>query len=109
MAEELSKLVEDSEVDNPLAEVVAKLETEIEAVKDARLEERFIWIVVVISLFDSMIFGSMESWSAPVIIGLIELVLLVVLARRYGIQEVDQMLAKFLDRAADLTHKSKVN
>jgi hypothetical protein len=64
--------------------------------------------MITIFLFDSVIFDKMESWSGPIVIGLVQLILLVVLARRLGIQEVSQILAKFLDRAAELTHPGRV-
>lgn len=101
---DLEKLA-DVEKDDPAADALGKLSDELELLKDARLEERFGWICVCIILLDTILFDKMESWSGPIIIGAIELILLVVLARRFGIQEVSQMLAKFLDRAAERSQK----
>ncbi|MDB5683459.1 MAG: hypothetical protein JWM75_1157 [Sphingomonas bacterium] len=100
--DDLTKLARRS-VDTAEADAIASLSNALEALRDARNEERFIWIVVTIVLFDAMIFAKIESWSGPIVIGLVQLILLVVAARRLGIQEVSQILAKFLDRAADIT------
>jgi hypothetical protein len=84
------------------SDAIATLSNELEALRDSRSEERFIWVVSAIVAFDSYIFSKMDSWSGPVVIGIIEFLLLVVLARKLGIQEVSQVLAKLLDRAAEV-------
>jgi len=65
------------------------------------------WVSCAIVGFDSYVFSRMESWSAPIVIGIIQFLLLVVLARRLGIQEVSQVLAKLLDRAVEVMPASK--
>lgn len=77
------------------------LANELEAERDARKEERFIMILGFIVLADALIFSNMETWTGPLVIGVIELVGLAVLARKWGVQEVAQFLAMFFQRMAD--------
>lgn len=77
------------------------LANELERERDARKEERFLLILAFIVLADAYIFSHMESWSGPLVIGVIELVGLAVLARKWGVQEVSQFLAMFFQRMAD--------
>lgn len=88
------------------SDAIATLSRELEALKDARAEERFIWVVSAIVLFDAFVFDKMASWSGPIVIGVIQFLLLIVLARKLGIQEVSQVLAKLLDRAAEITQSN---
>ena len=82
--------------DARLAAAKQTLESEVERGRDAREEERFIWAVIVTILFDVIVFDRFETWTAPVIIGALEMVVLLVLARRWGIQEVDTLVARVL-------------
>lgn len=107
LSTDLDALAEPASAPDKVAEAAAALEDQVETLTDDRLEERFAWIVVSMILFDAALFHDAESWSGPLVIGILELVLLVVLARKYQIQEVSQILAKFLDRAADYTNKPK--
>lgn len=103
MGDDLDKLSRTDEPPHPLEAAVEKLEERLEEAVDDRYEERFLWVVVVIILADALIFSHMENWTGPIIIGLFELVAILVLARRWRIEEVPQILAKFLDRAAEHT------
>lgn len=74
------------------ASATADLEQELQGEKDARREERFIFVAFLVSLVDAFIFLNMQSWTGPVVIGLIQLVAFTVYARRSGIDEVAQIL-----------------
>lgn len=78
------------------ARATADLERELQYEKEARREERFIFLVFIVALVDAFIFMSMQSWTGPVVIGLIQLVGFTVYARRAGVDEVVQLLDKLL-------------
>lgn len=81
----------------------ASLEQELQRERDSRKEERFIFILIIISLVDTILFMQLESWAGPVIIGLIQLVALMVYARRSNIDEIVQLM----DRLISLWSKQK--
>jgi hypothetical protein len=79
------------------------LEDEVAQEKEARREERFIWIVVCVILIDVLWFRNAANATLPVVIFILELVALFVLARRMDIKEivnlVDRVLYGFSQRA----------
>lgn len=80
---------------------IAQLERTIAELEDKLEEQRFFWIAIIFIIFDSLTFPTMQTWSAPLGILLIQLVILVVLAKRCGIEEVGQLLDKILNTAAN--------
>ena len=75
---------------------IERIQTDLEKEKDARNEERFVFVIVIIILLDIYCFADMETWSAPVIIGVLELLLLLALARKWGVDDVAVWLDKIL-------------
>ena len=69
---------------SPVEEALEATQRELVAEKDARREERFIWFAVVVVLFDALVFAQMDNWTGPVIIGLIELLILLAVGRKWG-------------------------
>lgn len=63
--------------DRQILELQEKLVAEI----DARKEDRFFFVVVCVLLFNIMIFSSMENTSGPIAILILELLVLLPLAR----------------------------
>lgn len=80
---------------------LAEMQNEIQDLRNDRNEERFLLVLIIIVLIDAFIFTQMANWAGAIIIGLIEIFGIAVLARRWSIEEVPQMLSKFLDRTAD--------
>ena len=72
----------------PTDEALEALQNELIAEKDARREERFIWFTVVVVVFDALVFIQMDNWTGPLIIGVIELLLLVALGRKWGMDHI---------------------
>lgn len=78
------------------AEAAARLGEELEAAKDARKEERFVWIVIVTILLDVLWFSDSENPTLPVIVLVLQLIVLVILARRMGIDDVVELIDRLL-------------
>lgn len=85
----------------PEDQALAELQNEIQDLKNDRNEERFLLVLVIIVLLDAFIFTQMTNWAGAIIIGIIEVFGIAVLARRWSIEEVPQMLSKFLDRTVE--------
>lgn len=69
-------------------EALDATQNELIAEKDARREERFIWFAVVVILFDALVFMQMGNWAAPLVIGLLEFVILIVVGRKWSVDQI---------------------
>lgn len=76
--------------------VIAELEKQLAQSEDRRLEERFQYVVGFVVLFDTIVFSAMDTWSAPIVIGIMELVGLVSLAKTCRVD----VIMPILDRIA---------
>jgi hypothetical protein len=94
-----------SEHNEKLAAAASELGDDIEKSLDNRGEERFVWIVVCIILFDCLVFMNMENWTGPLVIGIIELVLIIALAKKLRVEEIAKLLTRFMDRVGDYPDK----
>jgi hypothetical protein len=63
---EIKDLVVSEGERDPKDDQIAVLENSVQELTNKNFEERFIWIVVCLILFDTYIFSRMENWSAPV-------------------------------------------
>lgn len=82
---------------NPSAQAVEEAYEALEKERDRRKEERFLFVLVGLVLFNTHVLGDMENWAAPLVIGLIQLFGLLIFARQSGVEEVQQWLDKVLD------------
>jgi hypothetical protein len=79
-----------------VADAAARLGDELEAAQDGRKEERFVWITIVVILVDVMWFEDSPNPALPVVVLVLQLILLVVLARRMGIDDVVELIDRFI-------------
>lgn len=86
------------------ANAIAELSKQLESERESKRDERFLFTLVIIVMADALIFNNMIGWSGPIVIGAIEMVGLTVLARKWDVREVAELLAKFFQRIADHTH-----
>lgn len=80
---------------------IQELQEEVQREKDGRLEDRFVFIIVSIFFLDVMLFSVMPSFGGPIALLVLELLILIPLAKRMGMQEVAQILNRLLDRVAN--------
>lgn len=64
------------------------MEQELAAEKDRRREDRYIFFAILVCIFDAWGFSTAQTWTTPIVVGVLELVPLVILARRMGIAEI---------------------
>lgn len=77
---------------------IEELQQDLAEERDARLEERFIFIVVCVLLLDIVFFSVMPSFGGPIALLILQLLILIPLARRMGMQEIVTMLDRVLSR-----------
>lgn len=80
--------------DEALEIIQKKLEGQIEA----RKEERFYWVSGLCITVDIFMFPQMQTWSAPVCIALLELLVLISLGRRWGVDHIWTITEKLIDK-----------
>jgi hypothetical protein len=81
---------------------VQELQADFADCKDQHMGERFMWIAVVMILFDALVFPPMRTWTGPLAIFAVQLLLLFMVARRYGVKE----LAEWVDRLVAMAKAS---
>lgn len=73
---------------SPDYEQITSLQQELEAERDARKEERFIWLFILILVFDVFTFKEMSTWSGPLMIGIMQIILVVALGRKWSMDHI---------------------
>lgn len=96
----ISEILDESETDKT-DEQLAQLQSDLQYEKDARREERFVFIVICVMLLDVAFFSVMPSFAGPLALVILQLIVLIPLARRMGMDEISQMLSSVLNRAID--------
>jgi hypothetical protein len=81
---------------SPKDEALAALEKDLEGVKDARVEERFLWIIAMVILVDVIWFENSPNPAFPIVILVLELIALIILGRRMGVSEATRLLERIL-------------
>lgn len=98
--DELSQLAQHGQTPpgqpDELASAKAAVDRELQAEKESRKEERFMFVAIIVTMFDALVFPSMSTLSAPIVIGFIQLIFLMVYARRCGIEEIRQIMDRIV-------------
>lgn len=95
--------LEVSKRDQQISELQDKLTHE----EDARKEERFVFIVTAVLLLDIVFFTVMPSFGGPLALLILELLILIPLAKRMGMEEIARILSRVLDRMANKSADSE--
>lgn len=82
-------------------EALAALQNQLESEKEARCEERFVWIVLAVILLDIIWFRDAENAALPVVVMILELVALMVLARRMGVDDYVELVGRILSQVGN--------
>ncbi len=80
-------------------QVIAELQEELTRERDGRREDRFVGIVLIALLLDVVFFTVVPGWGVLGLI-LLELLILIPLARRMGMEEIAQIINSLVSRLA---------
>lgn len=86
---------------------IERLQYELQSEKDGRKEERFVFILLLVIIFDTWTFSTFETWSAPLAIFLLQAIFLIVLAKRLGVDEAHVLLDRVLHMVSNTTQKGE--
>lgn len=82
---------------------VERLQAELTRERDARREDQFFGIVILAAIFDIAFFSVTPSFGGPLALLLLQLLILIPLAKRMGMEEIAQMIDRVLGRIAGRT------
>ena len=80
----------------PLDESNEELAERIQNLEAGILEERFLWIRAFLLIFDLFFFQNYETWGSPIGILILEVIFLIVLARKFGVSDITRLTDKLL-------------
>lgn len=86
-------------------EQIEELQERLTQEQDARREERFVFIVLFILLLDVVFFSIMPTFGGPFAIVVLELLVLIPLARRMGMEEIAGIINRVIDGVASRSGK----
>jgi len=90
-------------IDKNHKKTISNLQDELLSQKEARNEDRFIFTLIIVVLLNVIFFMPLSTWSAPIIISFFEFFLLILYAKKMGMQEIytllDRILNKIIDRS----------
>ena len=79
---------------------ISELQEQLTQERDARREDKFIFIAVAFLLLDIVFFTVMPTFGGPIALIVLELLILIPLARRMGMEEIAQICGQVIDRMA---------
>lgn len=71
---------------------IADLQAEISDMKKIHSEERYMWILVSVIVFDTLAFRRFDNWGSPLVIGFLELIGLIGYAEKCGVGYVREVV-----------------
>lgn len=99
----LRDIAVDSDDHSKVIKALAEAQEEIGQLRDARKEERVGWIVVSVILFDCAMLLNAENSIGPLIIGILEIAVLAIVAKRMGVEEFFALFSAVMHRFGDMT------
>lgn len=78
---------------------LAAMEKRAEDLAQKLNEERFLWCVAILILFNVMFFALIDNWGGPIALALIEGIFLVILAKRFKVGIAIEFIDKVLNSA----------
>jgi hypothetical protein len=90
---------------DPRDEAIAALQKEIENLKNKHDQDKFLWFLAAIAVFDVVALTRAENWAAPFVIGIIELIAVIVMADRCRVDVVAPLIDKLVGMVPKLRGK----
>lgn len=91
---------------DPRDEAIAALQREVEALKNKHDEDKFMWFLAAIAVFDVVALTRADNWAAPFVIGIIELIAVIVMANRCRVDVVAPLIDKLVGMVPKLRVKA---
>ena len=86
--------------DPGLSDKIAELEKQLEAERDFRREDRFVALVITLILLDIVLLDQAQSAAVVIVVFVLELIFLIVVAKRLGVEQIAGILDRILGHFA---------
>ena len=86
--------------DPGLSEKIAQLERQLESERDCRREDRFVSLVIILILLDIILLNQAQNTAVVIVVFVLELLFLIVVAKRLGVEQIVGILDKLLGHFA---------
>lgn len=73
---------------------VAALQERLVALDNKLYEERFLWVLAIVVMFDVLFLMNAQNWTAPVVVGVLQLIGLAVFADKCRVNPIMPLLDK---------------
>ncbi|MBO6827170.1 MAG: hypothetical protein JJ879_13270 [Sneathiella sp.] len=80
--------------------LIEELQEQLTSERDARREDRFFFIVITVILFDIVFFTVIPNSAGPIALFLVQIIVLIPIAKKMGVEEIAIMLNSVLERVA---------
>lgn len=77
-------------------DAIAALQKEIEDLKNKHDEDKFLWFLAALAIFDVVALLRAENWTGPLVIGILELIAVIVMANRCRVDVVAPLIDKLI-------------
>jgi hypothetical protein len=101
-APSLTELATDYDDHSKAIKALAEAQEEIGQLRDARREERVGWFVISVILFDCAMLLNAENSVGPLIIGVLQIAVLAIAAKRMGVEEFYALFSAIMHRFGDM-------
>ena len=91
---------------DPKDNQISELQSKLQELDDERHEERFLWVVTIVVIFDAYAFTQMQNWAGALVIGVFELVGLAIYAAKCRVDAVAPLLDKLTGAIGGLRSRS---
>lgn len=95
---QLKTILEVDEESSQKDRVIDELQDQLSEKSDALLQERFVWFVVLNVMFDAFTFKDMQTWTGPLMIGLIQIIVIIALGRVWQMDPIWTLTEKIVDK-----------
>ncbi len=75
---------------------IADLQAEIQQLENGNNEDRFVFGLIILILLDVIFFSHTDGWGAPLAILILELIVIMMMAKRLGVEEITNILDKYI-------------
>lgn len=83
------------------------LQAQLQAEKDLRLEDRFVFCVIILILIDIILLnGAINSWLAILVL-VFEIIILFAIAKRMGVEKIDSIMNRMLGAVSGTNNSQK--
>lgn len=98
---------DENAIPDKIYDVISKLENELENQKDARKEERFYWIIVLIVFGNIFSYQALDSFLPWAILFIFQIAILGSLAKKLGHEQMHFIMVDFMNWVKSLLPKPK--